>query len=204
MSKKALAHLRRDHVMKGILAGWKPSTLNHKENILLYLCMSIISQQLSTKVARILCDRFIDLYTGTNPTTKAILATPDFDLRSIGLSASKVAYIKNVCIFFEEHKLSDASLHRLSDDEVIALLIQIKGVGRWTIEMLLIFAMGREDVFSVDDLGIRKAMMTAYKIKEGKPKEVKTAMLELSESWRPYRSFACLALWQWKDLSELR
>jgi DNA-3-methyladenine glycosylase II len=87
----------------------------------------------------------------------------------------------------------------MNDEEVIALLTQIKGVGRWTVEMLLMFALGREDVFAVDDLGVQQAMIRAYDLTSNSKKELRNQMLTISETWSPYRTYACMALWQWKD-----
>jgi DNA-3-methyladenine glycosylase II len=104
-----------------------------------------------------------------------------------------------VCAFFIEHNLSDEVLHRMNDEEVIVLLTQIKGVGRWTVEMLLMFALGREDIFAADDLGVQQSMIKAYELKADSKKELRNQLLTISENWRPYRTYACMALWQWKD-----
>ena len=87
----------------------------------------------------------------------------------------------------------------MSPEEVIELLTQIKGVGRWTVEMLLMFSLGHEDVFAVDDLGIQQAMIKLYKIKYETKKELRTKMLNKAETWTPFRTYACLHLWKWKD-----
>jgi DNA-3-methyladenine glycosylase II len=160
---------------------------------------SIISQQLSTKVAKVIFDRFIQLYEGKEPTCDQVLATTPELLRSIGLSHSKVQYVQNVATFFIQHQITDKQLYKMPADEVIALLTQIKGVGRWTVEMLLMFSLGHEDVFAVDDLGIQQAMIKLYKFKFETKKELQQKMLKKSLAWAPYRTFACLHLWQWKD-----
>lgn len=98
-----------------------------------------------------------------------------------------------------EHKISDKKLLSMSNDEIIELLTQIKGVGRWTVEMLLMFTLGREDVFAVDDLGIQQAMVKAYKLEGFDKRTMKQQMLEISANWSPYRTYACLHLWGWKD-----
>jgi DNA-3-methyladenine glycosylase II len=84
-------------------------------------------------------------------------------------------------------------------EEVIELLTQIKGVGKWTVEMLLMFSLGHEDVFAVDDLGIQQAMIKLYKIQYETKKELHTKMLKIAENWTPYKTYACLHLWKWKD-----
>lgn len=199
MSSAALKHLQRDKQLASVLKNFSPERRNREENIALYLCLSIISQQLSTRVARVICDRFLDLLSGAEPTAAHIAQLEKTTLRSIGLSESKCTYIHNVCAFFTEHAISDSALHAMSDDEIIRLLIQIKGVGNWTIQMLLMFAMARDDVFAPDDLGIQKAMSHIYQLETLDAKERKARMLRISEKWRPYRTYACMALWSWKD-----
>ena len=90
-------------------------------------------------------------------------------------------------------------MHACADEEIIACLTEIKGIGRWTVEMLLMFAMGREDVFPVDDLGIQQAMIKLYSIEVESKKDLKLKMNEIALKWRPYRTYACLHLWRWKD-----
>lgn len=170
----------------------------HK-NICLRLCASIMSQQLSTKVARVLYHRFLELYEGNEPTPEQIVATPFEKLRAIGMSNAKTQYILNVAQFAIDHQLSDKKLKKMSDEEIIELLTQIKGVGRWTVEMLLMFTLGREDLFSVDDYGIQTAMKKLYRLDDTKKKEFKEKLLKISQKWSPYRTFACLHLWHWKD-----
>ena len=139
--------------------------LKRRKNTPIRLIASIISQQLSTKVAKIIFDRFLNLYNGKEPTCEQVLATDATLLRSIGLSNSKVAYVQNVAQFFLDQKITDKQLYKMQPEEVIELLTQIKGVGRWTVEMLLMFSLGHENVFAVDDLGIQQAMIKLYKIK---------------------------------------
>jgi DNA-3-methyladenine glycosylase II len=198
MSKKIISNLSADPTLKKLLVDWKIPKLERSENIALYLCLSIISQQLSTKVARVISDRFLDLFAGTEPTCAQILNTDAEQLRSVGLSRAKVNYIHNVCAFFIEHKLTDDALHKMSNEEVLALLTRIKGVGNWTVEMLLMFAMAREDVFAADDLGVQQGMIKAYGIAPEPKKMLRSEMLRISAAWSPYRTFACSALWQWK------
>lgn len=160
---------------------------------------SIMSQQLSTKVAKVIFHRFLELYKGKEPKPQQVLDTPDAILRGIGLSNAKVNYVKNVAAFCIEHKITDKKLLAMENEEVIDLLVQIKGIGRWTVEMLLMFTLGREDVFAVDDLGIQQAMCHIYKIDPSDKKAMKEKMLKISSKWSPYRTYACLHLWRWKD-----
>ena len=199
MRPEILKHLRKDKKLAPALKTESAHAPTQAENVALYLCLSIISQQLSTKVARIIGDRFLELYAGTEPSCQHILQTETEVLRSIGLSGAKAQYIQNVCAFFIEHKLNDEALHRMNDEEVIALLTQIKGVGRWTVEILLMFALGREDVFAADDFGVQQAIIKTYGLKQDSKKVLRSEMLAISENWRPYRTYACMALWSWKD-----
>ena len=95
--------------------------------------------------------------------------------------------------------MSAKKLNKMSNEEVITYLTQIKGVGKWTVEMLLMFALGREDVFAVDDFGIQSAMIKMYNLNAEDKKEMRQRMLKISAKWEPYRTFACLHLWHWKD-----
>jgi DNA-3-methyladenine glycosylase II len=174
-------------------------TLKRRKNTAIRLIASIISQQLSTKVAKIIFDRFVALYDGKEPTCDQVLATDPLALRSIGLSNSKVAYVQNVAHFFKENNITDKQLYNMDPAAVIDLLTQIKGVGRWTVEMLLMFSLGHENVFAVDDLGIQQAMIKLYKIKYESKKELQSKMLKKAEQWTPYKTYACLHLWKWKD-----
>jgi DNA-3-methyladenine glycosylase II len=191
-------HLKKDIKLASLLAA-DTHALKKRKNTPIRLIASIISQQLSTKVAKIIFLRFLDLYAGKEPTCAQVLATDPKLLRGIGLSNSKVNYVQNVATFFIENKVTDKQLYTMPPEQVIELLTQIKGVGKWTVEMLLMFSLGQEDVFAVDDLGIQQAMIKLYKIKFETKKDLRTKMLKKSLSWSPYRTYACLHLWQWKD-----
>jgi len=191
-------HLSKDKVLAGILKKDSHS-LSLQKNIPLRLMASIISQQLSTKVAAIIFDRFVALYPAKKPTIQKVLDTPEETLRGIGISYAKIKYIYAVANFCLEHKITDKKIQELSNEAVIELLTQIKGVGKWTVEMLLMFSLGREDVFAVDDLGIQQAMTMLYHLDPTNKKQLKIDMLERSKAWSPYRTYACLHLWRWKD-----
>jgi DNA-3-methyladenine glycosylase II len=194
-----IPHLSKDRKLKKLVETGQPHKLIKRKNICTYLCASIMGQQLSVKVADVIYKRFIDLYNGKEPLPQQIIDTPFEKLRGIGLSNAKVGYVKNVAQFEIDFGMDAKTLNKMSNQEVIDYLIQIKGVGRWTVEMLLMFALGREDVFAVDDLGIQNAMIALYKIDNNDKKEVKGKMLQLSAKWSPYRTYACLHLWRWKD-----
>jgi len=158
-----------------------------------------MSQQLSTKVADVILKRFLALYEGSEPTPAQIIETAPEVLRSIGLSNAKVNYVQNVAKYMVEHNADDAMLHKMTDEEVISFLLPIKGVGRWTVEMLLMFTLGREDVFAVDDLGIQQSMMKLYKLDPADKKAMLEKMKKISAKWSPYRTYACFYLWKFKD-----
>ncbi len=194
-----IAHLSKDKKLKKIIDLQKPAVLVNQKNIYLHLCFSIMSQQLNTKVAEIFHQRFLNLYKVKNPTAAQIAATPFETLRGIGLSNAKANYVLNVCNFFIEEKITDAQLYKMSNDELIKYLSKIKGVGQWTVEMILMFTLGREDIFAIDDLGIQQSMIKLYKINVEDKKLLKEKLLKISSKWSPYRTFACRYLWGWKD-----
>jgi DNA-3-methyladenine glycosylase II len=194
-----VSHLSKDKKFKKLIAGREPFKLKRRKHIHLHLCGSIMSQQLSTKVADVIYQRFLSLFETKTPTPEQILAIAPEKMRAIGLSNAKASYVHNVARFAIEKGIDYKHLNKLSNDEVITYLTEIKGVGRWTTEMLLMFTLGREDVFAVDDLGIQNAMIKLYKLDNGNKKELREKLLKLSQKWSPYRTYACLHLWHWKD-----
>lgn len=194
-----ITHLSKDKKLAKLVAQHEPFNLKSHKNICLRLCASIMSQQLSTKVAQVLYRRFLELYDGKEPTPQQIVDTPFEKLRGIGLSNAKAQYVLNVAQFAIDHKLDDKKLKKMGDNEIIELLTQIKGVGKWTVEMLLMFTLGREDLFSVDDYGLQMAMKKLYKLDDSNKKEFRDKILKISQKWSPYRTYACLHLWHWKD-----
>lgn len=194
-----IEHLAKDKKFKKLL-NREPFVLKQRKKVYLHLCGSIMSQQLSTKVADVIWKRFLALY-DKHPTPLQIIETPFATLRGIGLSNAKVNYVQNVARFAIEQGMDWKQFQKMSDEEVTQYLIQIKGVGRWTTEMLLMFVLGREDVFAVDDLGIQNAMIKIYKLDNTDKKKLREDMLRISKKWSPYRTYACLHLWRWKDNS---
>jgi DNA-3-methyladenine glycosylase II len=191
-------HLQKDEVLKPLLVHAVPE-LKTEKNLCVRLMASIMSQQLNTKVATVIYKRFLELYSQKEPTPKQVLDTSDALLRSIGLSNAKVNYVKNTASFWLEEQIDDEVLMQKEEDEIIITLTKIKGVGRWTTEMLLMFSMGKPDVFAADDLGIQQAMCKLYNIDSGNKKLMKQKMQEISSEWSPFRTYACLHLWRWKD-----
>jgi DNA-3-methyladenine glycosylase II len=160
------------------------------------LLRSIVGQQLSTKAARSIYGRVTALFGDRTPTPEELLAFDPESLRSAGLSRAKVAYMRSLAEHVATGELELDRLDELSDEEVGAELIAVKGLGRWTADMFLIFHLGRPDVLPVGDLGVRRAIERVY----GLPALPSAAeMTELAEPWRPYRSLAALYLWRSLD-----
>lgn len=194
--------LNKDKKLKKIISQVPPETLKLKDAdgmVREHLISSIVSQQLAVKAARVILGRFLDLYPRGFPSNKSILNTELETLRSVGLSNQKANYIKNIAAHFSENRWKNESFHSMDDETIIDTLTQIKGVGRWTAEMVLIFCLGRPDVFAVDDLGLQTPMIRLYQI-EGSKKEQLAAMKLKAEKWKPYRTAASLYLWAAKDL----
>jgi len=192
-------HLSKDKKLGKLISTREPFQLRKRKNLCTYLCASIMSQQLSTKVAAVFHKRYLDLFGGKEPTPQQIVDIPFERLRGIGLSNAKANYVQNVARFAIESGLELKKLDQMSDVELVEYLTQIKGVGKWTVEMLLMFALGREDVFAVDDLGIQNAMIKLYRLDRSDKKKFKEDLLRISAKWKPYRTYACMHLWQWKD-----
>ena len=196
---EAIEFLRQDEKLRPVIEKIGVVKIHQRKKIWLHLCSSIMSQQLSTKVANVLHKRFLALYGKKEPTAQQVIDTPFDTLRGIGLSNAKTAYIQNVCRFFVEHNITDKQLYAMRNEEVIELLTQIKGVGKWTVEMILMFSLGREDVFAIDDLGLQQAVIGLYDLKHRKKKIMRDKILQISQQWSPYRTYASMYLWRWKD-----
>lgn len=197
MAHPYLLHLSKDPIFKKIVEESAPRELKENDNMTLFLYTSIINQQLSTKVGDVIFKRFISIYHENEPTSKQVIETPIEDLQAIGLSKSKANYIKNVAQFDIEHGLGFDKLTKMTDQEVSNFVTAIKGIGPWSAQNLLMFGLGREDVFSSDDLIIQNAMGLLFNLDKTDKKKFKEEINRLSLQWSPYRSYACLHLWQW-------
>jgi len=194
-----LNHLNKDEVLATIMD--KCTLTIHKKPIKVFddLLRSIVSQQLSTSAAATIYGRFIHLFDTSDNISEQVLNLTIEELRSVGLSAQKAQYIQNVCRHFENNSLFDTNWGSWSDDDIIAELTKIKGVGKWTVEMILMFSLHRPDVLPLDDLIIRTKMVELY----GLTSEKKALMEDLTliaEKWRPYRTYACRYIWAAKDM----
>jgi len=160
------------------------------------LARAIVGQQLSTKAARSIWERLVEILGGTFPQPSGLLAVDDETIRGAGLSRSKVAFLRDLAERVTDGRLDLERLGELSDEDIIAALTEIKGVGPWTAEMFLIFHLGRPDVVSTGDLGIRRAVQIEYGL-EDLPGP--TDLERIAEPWRPHRTLACLYLWRSLD-----
>src|SRR6476659_10031166 len=197
--RKAVAHLRKiDQDLAKVIdkigpyRGWPASNGTHFDAV----CRSIVFQQLSGKAAGTIHGRFQDLYGGRTPLPAELVDTSDEKLRGIGLSRQKSAYLKDLAARVVAGDLPVDTLHELTDDEIITALTQVKGIGRWTAQMFLMFRLGRPDVLPDLDLGIQKGIQRAYKLRKlPSPERVK----KIGAKWAPYRTVASWYLWRLVD-----
>jgi 3-methyladenine DNA glycosylase/8-oxoguanine DNA glycosylase len=163
------------------------------------VCRSIIYQQLSGKAAATIHSRVLGLYGGRAPLPDELASTADEVLRGAGLSRQKLSYLKDLASRVATNELPIATLHELDDDAVIDTLVSVKGVGRWTAQMFLMFRLGRPDVLPSLDLGIQKAVQRAYGLrKRPRPERV----TKIGAAWAPYRTVASWYLWRSLELVE--
>jgi DNA-3-methyladenine glycosylase II len=156
------------------------------------LVRAIVGQQLSVKAARTIYDRLCDLYDGRTPTPRELIETDPDELRGVGLSRAKAAYLRDLAEHVEDGELDLDRLPEQSDEDVSEALIAVKGLGRWTVDMFLMFHLGRPDILPVGDLGIRRATQLLYGLEElPAPAELE----RIAAPWRPHRTLACLYLW---------
>lgn len=198
MEEIIIQHLSADPALAKVIAETvdKPDFKEGSADVYSDLLISIISQQLSGKVAKVITGRFTALFPGGYPHPESVLAMDFEELRSVGLSRQKTSYVRNVAEFFQDDKARNQDWAAMEDEAVIQHLTQIKGVGRWTAEMILMFTLNRPDVLPIDDLGIQQSMAILFGWKET-GKALQKRMIEVAEPWRPYRTYACKFLWRW-------
>jgi DNA-3-methyladenine glycosylase II len=196
MSSKAVNHLKKDRKLAKVIKNVGPHRITVVKNPYQSLIEAIITQQLSGKAADSISKRFRGIY-GRFPKPADVIKTPDSKLRSAGLSGMKVSYIKDLSKEIETKELEINSLKNMTDAEVIERLTQVRGIGRWTAEMFLIFSLGRLDVLPVGDLGLRKGVQSLYSLSDLPEKD---EIEEIAEKWRPYRTIATWYIW--KSLSQ--
>ena len=203
LGRKAVAHLRKvDPVLGqvidkvGVYKGWPASNGTHFDAV----ARSIVFQQLSGKAASTIHGRFQGLYGGRTPLPAELATTSDEQLRAVGLSRQKSAYLKDLGAKVASGELPIETLHELTDEEVISALTQVKGIGRWTAQMFMMFRLGRPDVLPDLDLGVQKGIQRAYRLRKlPTPERVK----KIGAKWAPYRTIASWYLWRLLDTPAL-
>jgi DNA-3-methyladenine glycosylase II len=195
--RRAGRHLMRaDPILAAVIERIGPCGLaeRRRKDHLTALAGAIVSQQLSTKAAATIFGRFLALFPEQAiPDHRAVAALADDELRGAGLSRQKVGYLRDLCARIDDGRLRLDELEALEDEEIIGRLVAVKGFGRWTAEMFLIFRLNRPDVLPVGDLGIVKAIERLYRLRK-RPDAKRLA--KIGEPWRPYRSVASWYLWQ--------
>lgn len=194
----ALTHLRQEPNIARVIQEVEMSHFSPSRKVYFDLLESIVSQQLSVKAANTIFNRFLLLFPDRYPHPEHLLAIDVVQLREAGLSNQKAAYLKNVAQFALDNDLEAFEWDNMDDEAVIQLLTQIKGVGKWTVQMLLMFTLGRPDVLPVDDLGIQQGIAKLFGLQET-GKDLKNKMIECAEPWKPWRTIACRYVWRWKD-----
>jgi DNA-3-methyladenine glycosylase II len=195
----ALAHLSKEPAISQIIKVVDLPELKPSGQVYFDLLQSIVSQQLSIKAADTIFKRFCTLFPENFPDSKLLIELDNLQLRNAGLSAQKASYLKNIAAFNNQTPLDKVNWNNMPDEDIIRMLTQIKGVGTWTVQMLLMFTFVRPDVFPIDDLGIQQGMKKLFKL-EAEGKQLKQQMLEYAEPWRPWRTYAGRLLWRWKDI----
>ncbi|OGM97461.1 MAG: hypothetical protein A2735_01880 [Candidatus Yanofskybacteria bacterium RIFCSPHIGHO2_01_FULL_41_21] len=200
-SNKNEVHLAKsDPILRALMKRVKLQPLKLRKNYFEALIRAVANQQLSGKAAQTILNRVVALFKSNKfPTPQEYLKMSDMKLRSAGFSNSKVAYTKNVARFFMEREKEIKRVHKLTDEEVIKLLTEIKGIGIWSVEMFMIFSLGREDVFSYGDLGLRNGVKKVYSFK--KEPTIKQVQ-KIVETWRPYRTHGARYMWASLSLTD--
>lgn len=204
-SETALAHLRQDPILATIITETPAPKLadsDWRDDLYLALLESIVSQQISVKAADSIFRKFRLLFSDGYPAPALLLQKTEAELRSAGLSFQKIGYLQDVAAFAQDNPMDLETMLAKADDEIVQYLTPIKGVGRWTVEMLLMFVLDRPDVFPVDDLVIRQKMIRAYptQIADLKGRALIKKLHEIAEPWQPHRTLACRYLWRWKKI----
>lgn len=196
-TQAAIEHLNAaDPVMCQIIDRVGPFTLRPERDRFWMLVRSILSQQISTAAARTIRMRVQALVEPGKVTPESLLRMDDTQLRSAGVSARKVEYMQDLATRVHDGTINLSQIGRLSNDQIIAALIEVRGIGRWTAEMFLMFALGRLDVFPVDDLGIRNAIQAHYQVSTP---PTRVEMHQVAEAWSPYASVASWYCWRSLD-----
>ncbi|HPN37431.1 MAG TPA: hypothetical protein PL041_03445 [Melioribacteraceae bacterium] len=195
---KATNHLiKNDKQLSTIIKKFGKCNIQKHKDYLKAIIRSIIGQQLSINAANKISERFF-LHFGTNINTAEIIATDNQILKGIGLSNSKINYIKDLCLNIENKTVSLKDINKKTDEQIILELIKVKGIGIWTVQMFLIFTLGRLNVLANTDLGIRKGIKMIYGFKE-LPTFEEVTEISRQNNWNPYNTIACIYIWKYLD-----
>ncbi len=194
---KGIQHLKQFSLFKNLIENYSISMFEKQVSVFHELVAAIVYQQISVAAADNIHKRFLIKMGGNIYSVDELIEVSEEEMQECGLSKQKRGYMKNIAHFFKEHDLEIMNWDDLSDEEIIELLTKIKGVGEWTVQMLLLFFLERQDVFPVKDLGVQIAMKGIFKLDLEK-KILEKKMIEISEPWKPYRSLATKYLWAWK------
>lgn len=198
-ARKARAHLSKaDPVLARIIAEVGPLGIQPRRERFQALARSIIFQQLAGAAANAIYGRFVGLFRDVDfPSPEQVLAKTVAELRAVGLSEKKALYIKDLAAHIRDGKLDFHRFHRMADEEIIEHLTQVKGIGKWTAQMFLMFNLGRPDVMPADDLGVQNAVRRHYRMRQ---RPNRKRLLKHAERWRPYRTAAAWYLWRSLDI----
>lgn len=200
IQKQVISHLTAaDARLAAIIGAVGDYTIKCKSEPFRSLVEAIIYQQLAGSAADAISARFMKLYRGRFPAPARLLSTPDEILRTAGLSGKKIEYMKDLAARVSEGRLDLSGLAAMGDEQVVERLDEVRGIGRWTAEMFLIFCLGRPDVLPVGDYGLRKAMQKTYRLRD---LPLPARMEKIAEPWRPYRSVA--TWYMWKSLEKFK
>jgi len=189
--------LKRDKNLQVLIEKYGRPDLNPGQDYFQSLFRSIVFQQLSGKAAQTIYERFMNLIPATsNLCPNEVLKLNKDDMRKAGLSFQKINYVSNLANYFENNSFNKKNVERMTDEEISKELIQIKGIGQWTVDMFLMFTLNREDILPYGDLGIQKGIMKILKMKKIPSNK---EMENCSKKWKPYRTIACWYLWRISD-----
>lgn len=194
----AKKQLRKDPIFAPLVEQIQLESLDLTNDIYLRLLRTIVYQQLSGKAANTIYQRFLNLFDKGYPQPSALLKLSEEQLRACGLSRQKSKYVQNVARHFTEKDLLRQDWTKVPDEQIIKELTIIKGIGNWTAQIILMFSLGRKDIFPTGDLAIQQSMQHLYQL-NGKGRQLEKQMEKVAKAWSPYRSVACRYLWRWKD-----
>jgi DNA-3-methyladenine glycosylase II len=196
--KTAYKTLKKDPVMKEVISITGELTVSKSKELYESLLYCVVSQQLSVKAADTIWSRVQAKFPNKDMAPHLILQIDKEQLRACGLSYQKAGYLKNIAEFTQSNTLEYSKLKSKSDDFLIDYLSQIKGIGRWSAEMILMFSLNRPNILPVDDIGIQSSLRNLYGLSDNK-KEMILEMQQIASSWEPYRTLACRHLWRFRD-----